>query len=418
MTRRRKASATDSVATVAVSLARFMALAWLAPALLVNLDWSTDASIAWNFAAAGSILGSAVFVEAAIRAGSLGRSMLFAVVATLLIATNLQTAFENATHRSAARSDHRGSEIQAAQRASSQRLQWSQERDAAVEVAGLTPTMAIRANIDRAITQDAARWRSTNSCDPGSTTAQLSIAFCARVAGLRGQLAAAEQRDQLNTRIRELDISAASAPVPTDRDPFVEQAVAVLSFFGVALPDAAKATLGAIRDLVRSLSLELMAALGPSAWLQLMPRQSKSKALQASRRAFGQLPQTEMKTVTTDLSSESRFNTGPFNRFARDQLEANEGAMLTAGAAWMAWQAWCAKEDVDPGSQKKFGSSMKRRFKHQRNNNRPRYVDVVLRSKAGPPLKIAQQSSVRHLRATKDRIDRDSQFGKVADNIP
>jgi hypothetical protein len=55
------------------------------------------------------------------------------------------------------------------------------------------------------------------------------------------------------------------------------------------------------------------------------------------------------------------------------------GEVLRAGAVWMAWQAWCARERLDPGTQKKFGSWMKKRFEHERNSNRPRYVNVTLR---------------------------------------
>lgn len=382
MSRRRVRHATDRMAMVAVVIARLSALVWLTPALLVNLDWSADASMPWNAAAAGSILASALFVEAAMRARSRGASFLFGAGAALLVAANLQVAFDNATHMSTTRSDHRDGQIQAVHRASSQRLQWSQERDAAVQVAGLVPTAAIRANIDRTISQNVKRWRSTNFCDPGAITAEMSIAFCAAVAKLRGQLAAAESRDQLGARIRELDRTAATAAAPTTRDPFADQAAAVLRSFGVVLPVGGKTALSAIRDFVRSLALELMAALGPSAWLLVVSWQSRLEAVHGSMRFLDQqLPSIRVSEVTDNGRALRPEPNQPFGKFIQDQLEPKEGGLLSAGAVWMAWQAWCAKEGIDPGSQKKFGSSMKRRFKHERNNNRPRYLDIALRGR-------------------------------------
>ena len=373
MRTRAKSRPTVCFATVAT----FVAPTWLLPALLINLDWSDGASIAWNVAAAGSIFACAMFVEAALRAGRSARALFFVAAAGVLMLANLQTAFDNAAHRSSDRSDLRANQFQAAERASSQRSQWSRERDEAVKIAGLAPAAVLRADIERAIAADAPRWRSTRLCQPIETTAPASISFCAQLAILRGKLAAAEQRDRIDARLAELDrATATQEAIPTATDPFAEGAARLLSALGLKIADDAKFTLTAWRDLVRSLALELIAALGPSAWLSV----TSGNRLNAASVVKSMPGDAERPSLVRRLPAEINDATAsPFEQFRVSQLEAIEGETLRAGAAWMLWQAWCSKQGLDPGSQKKFGSSMKRKFAHDRNSNRPRYLNVRAR---------------------------------------
>lgn len=383
---------TNRVATIADYGIRVAALMWLLPALLINLDWSATASTAWNLAASGSIVASAMFVEAAIRAGSWVRSTTFAAGALILIFANLQTAFDNAAHRSSDRSDHRQAQMQAAAHASSQRQQWSLEREQAIKVAGLVPRATIEADIQRAMTEHAGRWRSTRSCDPVETTAPASIAFCVQLATLRGQLAAADHRDRLSARIQELDIAAAVNTIPASADAFADGATALLTAFGISLAGDARLVLSPLKDLIRSLALELVAALGPSAWLLMLSR-VRYRMPTRRQRVVG-APRARSQVTTNPAL---RHAADAFDKFMSIQLEAAAGSSLRAGAAWMAWQAWCAKERLDPGTQKRFGARMKMHFEHERNNNRPRYLNVTLRARAGKPPAVvnSQQREAR-----------------------
>lgn len=67
------------------------------------------------------------------------------------------------------------------------------------------------------------------------------------------------------------------------------------------------------------------------------------------------------------------------HRFVAERLRVSSGASLKAGAAWSEWQQWCSCQGIESGSQKSFGAGMRRRFKHERNSNRPRYVGVSVR---------------------------------------
>lgn len=373
MNTRAKSRPTVRFATVAT----FVAPVWLLPALLINLDWSAGASAAWNVAAAGSIFACAIFVEATLRANTPGRALFFVAAAGILMFANLQTAFDNAAHRSSDRSDLRANQIQLAARASSQRSRWSRERDEATRIAGLTPVVVLRADIEHAIAADAPRWRSTRSCQPLETTAAASINFCAQLATLRGKLAAAEQRDRIDARLAELDQARLTVEaVPTAADPFAEGVARLLSALGLKIADDAKIALTAGRDFVRSLALELIAALGPSAWLLVTSGGSLSaRRVKKSPPGDAEEP-TAVKRRQAEINDASA---SPFEQFRASQLEAIEGETLRAGAAWMLWQAWCSRQGLDPGSQKKFGSSMTRKFAHDRNSNRPRYLNVRAR---------------------------------------
>ncbi len=84
-----------------------------------------------ELASVGSILASAVFMEGARRARSVVFTPVLVVFGFYLVFCNVQVAFENVSHRSDDRSDHRRTAMVAAKNGSSQRSQWSQGRSEA-----------------------------------------------------------------------------------------------------------------------------------------------------------------------------------------------------------------------------------------------------------------------------------------------
>lgn len=352
-------------------VARMVAPLWMTPAILINIDWTVGIASPWNLAALGSILAAALFVEAAGRARCVARSTALVLGAVLLILTNVQVAFENASHRSADRSDHRRAELEVAQRSSSQRLQWSQARKEAAEVAGEASTTAIDAQIRREVSRNARRWQATSQCDPKATSARASMVFCGRFAELQAQYAAAVQRDQLDSQIQRLDAREVVATATTSIDPFSDAVSALARTVGVQITAMETMALVAQRDVFRALSLELVAALGPSAWLLLL-RQSAYARYEYPSQVRNPSAERGLKTQADEQ----------LDRFVAERLCIAKNSTLSAGVGWLEWQAWCSGQGLATGTQKSFGARLKRRFKHDRNHNRPRYLGVSVRVSA------------------------------------
>ena len=213
----------------------------LVPALAVNVDWTGASGWGWAAGSAASIFFSAVFFVASRFTTDWTSRANYMGWGCFLILVNAVIAFDNASHRSDHRSDYRKTAMVAAKTQSSQRSQWSQGRFEAATVAGEKAPATYQAEIDAKVATDSRRWQSTGECNPLQITAGPSRDFCSEVADLKAKKAAAERRD-------ELDISVVMA-------------------FGVEVPDAARRALVTLKDVLRSIMLEVVAALGPAAWL-------------------------------------------------------------------------------------------------------------------------------------------------------
>lgn len=363
-------------------VARIIAPVWLVPAVLVNIDWTAAGSTAWNAAAIGCICGSAIFIECGLSRLHLLRTPLFCALGLFMILCNLQTAFDNAAHRSDGRSDGRKALIIANGRKQSQWSQWSQARSQAAMVAGERSQDAYKADIQQLIAQHATNWQATGECTGLKITLPASRAFCAAHSELQGRLAQAELRDKLDGQLRALDAQTALAgEVPTSADPFADNLADFLQLFHVQLSDATKHALSSQKDATRAIALELLASFGPSAHLFLIglmfPRRLPTPA-DARRRA----------PARTELDTQSVYQ-DPFHQFIAECIEDANGITLRAGEAWERWCAWCARSGAPQGTQKAFGQKMKSRFAHDQNNNRPRYLNVKAKSGA-PRLTLVQ----------------------------
>lgn len=371
---------------IVATVARLCAPVWVVPALMVNVDWSPNADLAWNLAAAGSILASAVFIEAALHAKSWLMRPLLIVLGLFLALCNVQVAFENVSHRSDHRSDHRATIVKTSQNQSSQRSQWSQGRKSAAEVAGETPADTLRSLMQQTIARDARRWTATQECNPALTTARDSMAFCSEVAAIKGKIAAAEKRDELDRKIEELDKVAGAAEVPRSLDPFADNVAEFLSLFGVKMTDENKRALSAQKDITRSIALELVATFGPTAWLLMVsgmvavaraiPSAVPPVAREVVRKPAATTAATpDQQQAPADVPRPVPLDDA-FHRFAAACLDDATGATMPASEPWKLWSKWCEDNKVEPGTQKSFGGKMKKQFAWEPNNNRPRYLNI------------------------------------------
>jgi hypothetical protein len=372
-------------AMVARIIALSMAALCLLPALLVNVDWSPSTPLAWKVAPAALILGSALFIQAAYHARSFTLSSFFATFALLLMTCNVLSAFNNATHRTGDRSDHRRGLIEAAHQAEQQRSQQSHARAEAVKLAGETPVAAIQADIEQAISANARRWQATGECDPLKTTAAASMTFCARLAALRKQLGAAVQRDRIDAQLAHLPPSTELTAPPASADPYSENLAGFLGAFGVRMSDSGKQLISTQRDILLALCLELLATFGPTAALLIF----SGKEVPADRLRAKAVTRPTAVADIEDIGICANLKEGdiepfdPYEGFISSRFEPFEGASIRAGEAWELWLQWCSEQVVSPGTQKRFGARMKMDFMHDKTNNRPRYLGV--RQKRGAP---------------------------------
>jgi len=77
----------------------------------------------------------------------------------------------------------------------------------------------------------------------------------------------------------------------------------------------------------------------------------------------------------------------PFHKFVAAMLEDAPGTFLPADAPWQAWLRWCVDHGIDAGNQRAFGQKMGTRWARDRNNNRPRYLNVRLKA-VTPSLRV------------------------------
>lgn len=374
----------------------------LIPAVLVNLESAAGASYAWVACAVATVIMSAVFVEVSKLAWMDRRwfmGWMFFLAGFACLVGNLNNALVNASATSDHRSDHRAKIIADAEKARSQRSQWSQSRIEQSRIAGEIAADVIEADIQAKIASDSRRWQATSQCDPLQVTVDQSREFCGEVAALRAKKAAAEKRDELDKKIADLDRRTSGTEVVTSVDPYADNVAAFMGLFGIVLTDEQKSILGASRDWLKTILLELLATLGPSAVLYPFQR--------GAHRREPRSPEPELKkpapqrapvaapisaaASTAPIDGSPPIPLGdPFHAFVAHCLESHDGSYMRAGDAWKLWQHYCQSKQLDVGTQKSFGQKMKTRFAHDRNNNRPRYLNLRAKAlTAEPPLRLA-----------------------------
>lgn len=359
-------------------VATMVAPLWMLPALAVNVAWAEGALSPWNVAAVASIAAAALFAAAACQANTRLTTLAFAIAATLLTLSNSLTAFTSASHRTNENRDHRQAVIATIERQEQQRSQWSKIRNSAALIVGEKPAATIQAQIDQTIAAHARRWVATDQCDPKSVTARASMAFCGQVAALRGQLAAATRRDALDAQIERQDNEAANLNRPSG-EPFVVAIVGLTAAVGLPLSKTVADALPEMRDALRALTLELIAALGPAAWLMLWNARETQLSQSPLKRSAGR--------TSADAASPSNTQ-DHIAAFIAARINRDESSAAKAGEVWLAWRAWCAERSLDPGTQKRFGQAIARSFKRDRNGGRPRYLGAGIRPETTAALQL------------------------------
>jgi hypothetical protein len=397
--------ATINFATILRKVASTVAPVFMTPALVANINWADGIFSPWNLAAVVSILVSAVFVEASWHARSWTMSPVYLLLALVAFACNAQVALEGISLRSDHRSDHRKTAMISAKNQQSQRSQWSQGRAEAATVAGETAPTTYQSEIDAKIASDSRRWQQTEQCNPLRITAGPSREFCSAIESLKAKKSAAERRDDLDRKIEDLDKTRGTDDVPETADPYAETIAIVAAMLGKDLTETQKRAFSAGRDIIRAMFYELAATFGPSAWLIAITglfaganRLSASAAARSEAKSekrektIPKAPKAEVKPEPASAPEPAVALDDPFHRYVSVSLEECSGVTMPAGEPWNLWQSWCAGNNHQPGTQKAFGIKMKARYAWEKNNNRPRYLNIRAKS-TKPNLRVVASNA-------------------------
>ena len=363
-------------------VARLLALAWLAPALLFNVDWTGHGSWQANTAAVFMILGSALFIEGALRLRSWVLSPLCIVAALFLVYVNTKQATRVLSLASEAASEAKAAEIAGGSHLASQGSQWVARRAEQAKIAGEATVGTLEAQLQALQLSDLRAWNSTGGCE--DVTAKASGIFCAKVAAARAKIEAAKERDKLHAKIAALPvpktISAPGAEAPVV-DPYVANVVALPKEAGFR---PSERLVKAEEAMARALGFELLAALGPTCWLAFtnMLAGGGSPAPARMRKASAR-PEKPAEAPAPGMPE----NADDHDRCIADCFEDAPGGVMTAKAIRPLVKAWFDGKGLKL-DENKLWPRMRARFKHDPNNNRPRYFGLKPRVKGPPKLAV------------------------------
>lgn len=379
------------------------------PAVRVNLDAAAGQGEAWTIFAIGSVIAGAVFIELCLEGRGFVKTALFAALATFFVSLNVLNAIGNAASHSDVARDVASSRLSQKQRLEDRRNELSQGRKEQVAIAGNTTPDSIEAEIRAAKAANSKLWNASFSCDPAWITRDATREFCGGLAKLEAKRAAAVKRDEIDRQLADLDAKDVEAP-PAAVESYVANMGRFIGLLGYSVDDKAKELIAASRDWLKGVGVELLAAFGPAALLALLsrpsappiaspqpqPQRKPEKAVKAKVAATVAETPENLPAGNVAIVATSQSGGDPeIDAFHARRLETVQGEFITAAALFKAWQADCAAQGIEPGSQKAFSQRIQRRVGYDRNSGRPRYCHVRLKpahvrvEHAPAPLRLA-----------------------------
>jgi hypothetical protein len=365
-------------------------LVWLTPALLFNIDWTGHASWQTNAASVFMILGSALFIEGAMRLRSWALSPLCVVAALFLVYVDTKQATRVLSMSSEAASEAKMAEVAGESHLASQRSQLLAKRDGQTKTAGETAVGVLEAELRTIQLSDLRAWNATAGCE--DVTAKASAAFCSRVASAKGNVEAAKARDKIDKELAKLPApkTMSSPGSETVADAYVANVVTLLREAGFK---PSERLVKAEEAMSRALGFELLAALGPTCWLAFINVMAFGGAPVSA--AAARLRKTAAKTGRPDLAGNSAQVSVPvlpddaddLDRCIADLFDESPAGVMKAREIRPLVQAWFGARGRKL-VESKLWERMGQRFKYDNNHNRPRYMGLKPRAKGPPRLAV------------------------------
>jgi hypothetical protein len=371
-----------------MGVARVAALAWLAPALLFNVDWTGHGTWQANTAAVVMILASALFIEGARHVRDWVLTPLFIVAALLLVYGNTKQAMRNLSLASEAVSEAKAATLAEGSHRGSQGVAWVARRAEQAKIAGEAPVGTLEAQLQALQLSDLRVWNATKGCE--DVTATASGKFCARVAEAKAKIEAAKERDKLDEKIAALPapktIAAPGAEAPVT-DAYVANVVALLREAGFA---PSERIVKAEESLTRAFLFELVAALGPSAWLVFVNMGAAVGSTVAARMRKPVAKPDKVPAVAPGLPDAA----DELDRAIADLFEVEPAGVMTSGEIRPLVKGWCEARGLkfDKKLEAKLWPKMGQRFTRDPNGGRPRYLGLKPRVKGPPRLAVVSNA--------------------------
>ena len=333
-------------------VARVVALAWLLPALLFNVDWTGHGSWQANSAAVVMILGSALFIEGTVRLRSLLLRTFCAAAAIFLVYVNTKAAVRNLSLSSEVASEAKAARVAGGSHLASQ--------------------------------------RSHPGCE--DVTVDRSGKFCGRVAAARGKIEAAVARDKIDAELDKLPaptvVEAPNAEAPVV-DAYVANVIALLKEAGF---NPSERLVKAEEAMARALGFELLAALGPSCWLAFINVLAGVGHAPARPRPAPKLAQPIVGVGNKSEAPALPDDADDLDRCIGDVLEDAAAGMMKAKEIRPLVEAWFSTRNKPKPTEAELWAKMGQRFQRDPNNGRPRYLGLKPRAKGPPKLAVVAGS--------------------------
>jgi hypothetical protein len=368
-----------------LGVARGLALIWLAPALSFNVDWTGHGTVQANTAAVLMILGSALFIEGALRLRSWVLTPICILAAFFLVYVNTKQATRVLSLSSEAASEAKAAEIARGSQLASLGSQWVARRRVQVELAGETTVGALEAQLQALQLTDLRAWNATKGCE--DVTAKASGVFCAKVAEARAKIEAAKERDRIDAELAKLPVpklatvAGGDAPVA---DAYVANVVALLREAGFK---PSERLVKAEEAIARAFSFELLAALGPTCWLAFIDMMALGSAVVSARMRKAASPQPSPNKRGEAAAPAPAEPADDLDRCLADLFEVEPAGVMTAKDIRPLVQAWFSAKGVRL-NETHLWVRMGARFKRDPNGGRPRYLGLKARVKGPPRLAV------------------------------
>jgi hypothetical protein len=389
---KKRGSATKGQNGFATILVLIVASLPLYPAIRINLDAAQGQGATWATVAVGFVIFGAICIEnclQSLRDRQFMSASLWGVLGAAFLALNVMNALANAAGHSDHSRDEKRFQIEAAAALSSRKSHYVHGRDEQAKVAGEATPESIEAQLRAAIAADANRWRASEKCNPDLIGRPLTRIFCEDIHKLEAKKAAAIKRDELDTKITKLDDEGGTGKgeAPSSIDPFADAMADAMGMLGYKVDENGKLLISRIRDWGKALGVELLAGFGPTGLLLLLlragSRHTKTECQpKLQLRLRRQEPDERLHICPAAQRSEPPVAhlpvamNDPAHSFITRRLERCEGVMIPAGDLWRLWQQDCEQLGIRPGTQQAFGRNMKKWFAHEKNNGRPRYLNL------------------------------------------
>jgi hypothetical protein len=369
-------------------LARALALVWLVPALLWNIDWTGISGWAHNGAAVGTILGAALLIHISSARPHLIGTPVLLLVALFMVYGNTKQAVRALSFSGEVASEAREAKIAAGSQVASQRSHLEKRREAQVKVAGEAAAATLEAELEAIKVAEPRRWQLTRGCHPDEVTK--SVTFCLQVAQAKAKVAAAAERDKIDAEMARLPAAATISTGLADgqkqvADPYVANVIELLRELGLRPSERLVKSEEAVS---RALGLELLAAFGPSCWLIFVDLLAGvgGAASSASARFKGLSKRLRNAEGAAPPAPGEPAKADAIDRWIADDLEVHAGTVTFAKAlrqtpGWPAHQPGITENAIWQRLKKVPG------VKHDPNSGRPRYFGLRIRAK-GPTLVV------------------------------